>query len=1641
MKFKLAVLTLLVVGLVVGVSSSTRATVTISFNDALSIDDATVELYATGIPATVLTYANDSTEVVTVEELALETVGTTDVDEFMYSIWLDADKNGYVSGDDEELMAAAAAPAAGTFLANVADFDIPDEGSVSIIIIVDMIEGATTAADDVIAIGADPTAENNVADGAVKFVNSLTSGAEPDATTGNVATITAVTASPVGQTLTQAAAAIEVAAAVDVPNRTDEVELLNFKLTAGASFGQVLNALQLAAGDSTDLSFGYDESDVIENVMVYIDEGTVGTLDGADVQLQLDDDEITGMPAQLVLIPGVFVAANEDVTILVAVSLNGMAATDDVIGANTDVLNYVVSENDDAAGADVQALGVTVEALDIVAAGTQDLTGPPFERPNGILDAAKLTFSQDVDDATVLVGVNNEDLTVDNHDLTFSSTYYGDSADDEIVYLEFIEEEWYYTDETLDYYYDTVAANVITSKDGKYGLAYTDETLDDMAPPAPLMVETIDTDGYWDNYEEAGGNGKLDQINFWFSEWMDEYTIDGFTISGYEIDDIDEEEGWYEPWGSWLPVYHVYIEEIEDGYDTGVTPPFTYSTTVGILADEEENKVQSFNQLDVPVTDNANPKLWRVKTLDMDSDGQFDALQLDFSEPVQLNTFVTTLTAADLTKNVDYWDTEGFFFGDGHTDTYDFAVTGNTGLGTSQLIFPVNEVGSFDTGVLPGLIYVGTDTETSPLVDMASNPLWTQWYEDGNWDWGGSSYPMLEFEMVEADTLVTEVYEVWLEDGISPQITSASWLDGNEQTGGEQNGKLDTVYLTFSEPMGTDADTYESLDIAGHDVDGAVIEGANVYVLVDEDGYDTGDTPDITYDDDEIEDANGAELSELTTDSVVEADNAFPIIYEAKTADEGYGSDDLSTAHDGMLDAIIAKFSEPMDIEDIEDVDLAEEFSTDDDFYAVGDTVKFIDSQTAVMYIVADYDSLDTEVTLNLLYTPDDPALADMAGLELAAIATLDLIEEDGAPPVAIAAETVDAIRFDLMRAPIRVYDDTDGYLDGVIITFSEEIGDVDTTLADAGVTLTEEMNAIDLVMSGMISDPDDPGRNLDDRRDDNEFFTIDGATVQILGLSAMGVDKWDTGQTPFVMIAADNGIADGEGNVVAAVDSIPTTDAAIPLITRANASVDSKNIYIWFSEPVVNSDDNGPIDEGDIEYGSDNNGFAIVALTDEGSVYIAETDTVITLNEASFDWINAVEDAIEDLVGNVALDDKVDILDELFPSLTDIGTQDVDTNGLIDHIKLTYSEGIRDATITGNLTEDGYAFARNDKLVDSFEVGGFEVIGFNLCGDIGEEPEEGEEDEDWVDGDDLAADVTAYLIGESVLSEGESVLNVMDVANDNVLWLMVKAVEAPAEGEGNTDAMPTFYMLGGPNGTSISDFRPNYAGTIGAQAPIIVPDKAGPTIMKAEMPTQEIVHVWMSEPLLDMPAVTSVFVWEVGTEKVDYVEAGYVVNWNRISEATATYELVLAGILVPVNSPSTLNFIDADVLFDSEEIGNVVRLEDVDVYPPQFGVAVEDAADVPGEFALSKNFPNPFNPSTTINYDIAGNGGHVSLVIYNMTGQKVRTLVNEAKAPGYYSVMWNGADDAGSTVSSGIYLYKIDCGDFSRIEKMTFVK
>ncbi|MBT3227984.1 MAG: T9SS type A sorting domain-containing protein [Candidatus Marinimicrobia bacterium] len=93
-----------------------------------------------------------------------------------------------------------------------------------------------------------------------------------------------------------------------------------------------------------------------------------------------------------------------------------------------------------------------------------------------------------------------------------------------------------------------------------------------------------------------------------------------------------------------------------------------------------------------------------------------------------------------------------------------------------------------------------------------------------------------------------------------------------------------------------------------------------------------------------------------------------------------------------------------------------------------------------------------------------------------------------------------------------------------------------------------------------------------------------------------------------------------------------------------------------------------------------------------------------------------------------------------------------------------------------------------------------------------------------------------------------------------------------------------------------------------------------------------------------------------------------------------------------------------------------------------------------PTEFSLQQNYPNPFNPTTNIRYDIAERGD-AHLVIYNMLGQEVRSLVNGNQNVGRYEVEWNGLDNSGQPVATGIYIYHLQAGGYSKTIKMAYIK
>jgi len=191
----------------------------------------------------------------------------------------------------------------------------------------------------------------------------------------------------------------------------------------------------------------------------------------------------------------------------------------------------------------------------------------------------------------------------------------------------------------------------------------------------------------------------------------------------------------------------------------------------------------------------------------------------------------------------------------------------------------------------------------------------------------------------------------------------------------------------------------------------------------------------------------------------------------------------------------------------------------------------------------------------------------------------------------------------------------------------------------------------------------------------------------------------------------------------------------------------------------------------------------------------------------------------------------------------------------------------------------------------------------------------------------------------------------------------------------------------------------------------------------------------------------------------VDTVDSGVtiapvvVVTNYGTAEADFTVRLYIgadyeddADVFLEVGEEDTVEFVDWDALElgafavrctteldGDEQPGNDLMLDSVCVTAP---VGIETETKLPRAFALERAVPSPFGRNTTIRYAIPRQTA-ATLSVYSATGALVRTLADGARQPGYYSAVWNGRDDSGRLVPSGIYLYRLEAGSYSATGKV----
>jgi hypothetical protein len=154
-----------------------------------------------------------------------------------------------------------------------------------------------------------------------------------------------------------------------------------------------------------------------------------------------------------------------------------------------------------------------------------------------------------------------------------------------------------------------------------------------------------------------------------------------------------------------------------------------------------------------------------------------------------------------------------------------------------------------------------------------------------------------------------------------------------------------------------------------------------------------------------------------------------------------------------------------------------------------------------------------------------------------------------------------------------------------------------------------------------------------------------------------------------------------------------------------------------------------------------------------------------------------------------------------------------------------------------------------------------------------------------------------------------------------------------------------------------------------------------------------------------------------------------------------ASYDLDISGLAGGSAVIIASGFLNPGANQNGPAFALIAVLADGTVLSIPTGIEQFFSQDMPASYSLSQNYPNPFNPSTTIQFAIPLQST-VTLDIYNMLGQKVATLIHgEEYSAGIYNIVWNGLDSTGKSASSGMYIYRINAGEYQATKSMMLLK
>jgi len=175
---------------------------------------------------------------------------------------------------------------------------------------------------------------------------------------------------------------------------------------------------------------------------------------------------------------------------------------------------------------------------------------------------------------------------------------------------------------------------------------------------------------------------------------------------------------------------------------------------------------------------------------------------------------------------------------------------------------------------------------------------------------------------------------------------------------------------------------------------------------------------------------------------------------------------------------------------------------------------------------------------------------------------------------------------------------------------------------------------------------------------------------------------------------------------------------------------------------------------------------------------------------------------------------------------------------------------------------------------------------------------------------------------------------------------------------------------------------------------------------------------------------------WEISTTAsfTGQIEVFLYYDENQVPGPEYTLHLLQWENFTWVDVTSTVDI-------GANRIGGMVSSLTPFVIASPEGITPVGDAPASARAALHANVPNPFNPITTIQYDVPAAGADVTIDVYDVHGARVRTLVNTHRPSGTYSVQWNGEDDRGGRAVSGVYFYRMTAGAFVETRKMVLLK